>query len=116
MFDSFKFTDSTGRNIYLHLPDNTDKETYYYLETPANKLYRIVYDQATRENKEQVVADNINVKKQDPTPPKNNPISNPFGSLLKSFLYKYHPIKPDGIIASNKYTNIIYSPTIIILS
>ena len=61
VFDSFKFTDSTGRNIYLHLPDNTDKETYYYLETPANKLYRIVYDQATRENKEQVVADNINV-------------------------------------------------------
>ena len=61
VFDSFKFTDSTGRNIYVHLPDNTDKETYYYLETPANKLYRVVYDQATRENKEQVVSDNINV-------------------------------------------------------
>ena len=61
VFDSFKFTDSTGRNIYLHLPDNNDKETYYYLETPANKLYRVVYDQATRENKEQVVSDNINV-------------------------------------------------------
>ena len=61
VFDSFKFTDSTGRNIYVHLPDNTDKETYYYLETPVNKLYRVVYDQATRENKEQVVSDNINV-------------------------------------------------------
>ena len=61
VFDSFKFTDSTGRNIYVHLPDSTDKETYYYLETPANKLYRVVYDQATRENKEQVVSDNINV-------------------------------------------------------
>ena len=61
IFNSFKFTDSTGRNIYVHLPDNTDKETYYYLETPANKLYRVVYDQATRENKEQVVSDSINV-------------------------------------------------------
>lgn len=61
VFDSFKFTDSTGRNIYVHLPDSTDKETYYYLETPANKLYRVVYDQVTRENKEQVVSDNINV-------------------------------------------------------